>query len=84
LGLLDAGLEEIGGLEEDGRCEAGTESGGEVEDGFGCFGELLAKVAVLADAMHTCGGAGLRRHRYCAAARHGAGLPRDEAEIAAA
>lgn len=76
LGLLDTGLEEVSGLEEDGRCEAGTESGGEVEDCFGCFGELLAKVAVLADAVHTYGGASLRRHRYCAAVRHGAGLHR--------
>lgn len=46
LGLLDAGLEEIGGLEEDGGCQARAEAGGEVEDCFGCFRMLLAKVAV--------------------------------------
>lgn len=30
-GLLDAGLEKVGGLEEEGGCAAGTEAGEEVE-----------------------------------------------------
>jgi len=30
-GLLDAGLEQVGGLEEKGSCAAGTEAGEEVE-----------------------------------------------------
>ena len=38
LGLLDAGFEEVGGLEKDGRCEAGEEPCGEVEGCFGCCG----------------------------------------------
>lgn len=34
MGLLDAGFEEICWLEEDGRGEAGAETGSEVECGF--------------------------------------------------
>jgi hypothetical protein len=30
-GLLDAGFEEVGGLQEDGGAETGEEAGGEVE-----------------------------------------------------
>jgi hypothetical protein len=47
LGLLDTGLEEIGGLEENRGCETGAETGGEVEYCFGCYRAELARVAVL-------------------------------------
>lgn len=35
VGLLDAGFEEVGGLEEDRRAEAGEEAGEEVEGWVG-------------------------------------------------
>jgi hypothetical protein len=47
LGLLDTSLEEIGRLEENGGCETGAETGGEVEYCFGCCRAELARVAVL-------------------------------------
>lgn len=42
VGLLDAGLEEIGGLEEGGGEDAGTEAGDEVE----CWDRLVLKYRI--------------------------------------
>lgn len=41
LGLLDAGFEEVGWLEEDGGGEAGAEACAEVEYCFGCWGRYV-------------------------------------------
>ena len=42
VGLLDAGFEEVGGLEEEGGEDAAGEAGGEVED---CLSKFLLDAA---------------------------------------